>query len=143
MRSILCYATLKEIYALFQCHNHFFQTFYIWNTLYWNVCITKAKNIFLDILSMRIYHLVLVYVCHFHHLHPVIFLSNHGLSRYSCLHLGSLHPRILKLHFWQIKQTYQHASSESRMSSLANVIEITHNKSKLELPKTVNNILTF
>ena len=22
------------------------------------------------------------------------FLSNHGLSRYSCLHLGSLHPRI-------------------------------------------------
>ena len=33
------------------------------------------------------------YICHFHH-HPVIFLSNHGLSRYSCLHLGSLYPRV-------------------------------------------------
>merc|ERR1711963_758846 len=48
-------------------------------------------------LSTSIYDLVLIYVCHFHH-HPhppVIFLSNHGLSRYPCLHLGSLHPRIL------------------------------------------------
>ena len=50
----------------------------------------------LRILSMSIYDLVLIYVCHFHHQdHPVIFLSNHGLSRYSSLHLGSLHPRIL------------------------------------------------
>ena len=54
----------------------------------------------LDKLSTSIYDLVLIYVCHFHHHHhhhPVIFLSNHGLSRYSCLYLGSLHPRILLL----------------------------------------------
>ena len=50
-------------------------------------------------LSTSIYDLVLIYVClfHHHHHHPVIFLSNHGLSRYSCLHLGSLHPRIFYL----------------------------------------------
>ena len=29
------------------------------------------------------------------------FLSNHRLSRYSCLHLGSLHPRILFRNFTQ------------------------------------------
>ena len=32
-----------------------------------------------------------------HHHHPDTFLSNHGLSRYSCLHLGSLHPIIFYL----------------------------------------------
>ena len=47
------------------------------------------------LLSTSIYDLVLIYVCHFLHHHPDTFLSNHGLLRYSCLHLGSLHPRIL------------------------------------------------
>ena len=49
------------------------------------------------LLSTSIYDPVLIYVCHFHHHHHhhQTFLSNHGLSRYSCLHLGSLHPRIL------------------------------------------------
>ena len=54
-------------------------------------------------LSTNIYDLELLDVCHFHH-HT--FLSNHGdssvfspLSRYSCLHLGSLHPRIFKLKY--------------------------------------------
>ena len=49
------------------------------------------------LLSTRIYDLVLLDVCHFHH----TFLSNHWdssvfspLSRYSCLYLGYLHPRI-------------------------------------------------
>ena len=46
-------------------------------------------------LSTSIYNLVLIHVCHFHHQHHhKTFLSNHGLSRYSCLHLRSLHPRI-------------------------------------------------
>ena len=56
-------------------------------------------------LSTSIYDLVLTYVCHFHH-HLETFLSNHGLSRYTCLHLGSLHPRIFlnyKCHFGKIK----------------------------------------
>ena len=46
-------------------------------------------------LSTSIYDLVLIYVCHFlhHHLQGT-FLSNQRLSRYSRLHLGSLHPRI-------------------------------------------------
>ena len=39
-----------------------------------------------------VYDLVLLHVCHFHHYHLIdVQLS---LSRYSCLHLGSLHPRI-------------------------------------------------
>ena len=51
-----------------------------------------------QILSTSIYDLVLIYVCHFHHQHhQKTFLSNQGLSRYSCLHLGSLHPRIFRL----------------------------------------------
>ena len=51
-------------------------------------CIFQVQS---SILSTSIYDLVLIYVCHFHHHHhhhPVIFLSNHGPSRYSCLHLG-------------------------------------------------------
>ena len=53
---------------------------------------------------------MLIYICHF--LHHKTFLSIHSfslvffvLSRYSCLHLGSLHPRIyiiLKC-FWKKK----------------------------------------
>ena len=43
----------------------------------------------IDTLSTSIYDLVLLYVCHFHHQFHHTFLSNHGLSRYSCLHLGS------------------------------------------------------
>ena len=39
--------------------------------------------------------LVLIYV-HFLH-HQGTFLSNHRLSRYSCLHLGSLHRRIFEI----------------------------------------------
>ena len=54
------------------------------------------------LLSTSIYDLVLLDVCHFHHHHVThTFLSNHRdssvfshLSRYSCLYLGSLHPRI-------------------------------------------------
>ena len=53
------------------------------------------------LLSTSIYDLVLIYVCHFHHYHQGTFLSNQGLSRYSCLHLGSLHPRI----FWNINDS--------------------------------------
>ena len=52
-------------------------------------------------LSMSIYYdLVLLDFCHLHHHYA--FLSIHrdsqiwNLSRYSCLYLGSLHPRILK-----------------------------------------------
>ena len=44
---------------------------------------------------------MLIYVCHFHHYHQGTFLSNHGLSRYSCLHLGSLHPSVkCKAYLW-------------------------------------------
>ena len=60
------------------------------------------------ILSTSIYDLVLLDVCHFHH-QTHTFLSNHWdcsefsrLSRYSCLYLGSLHPRI----FFQIKAIF-------------------------------------
>ena len=44
---------------------------------------------------------MLIYICHFHHHHhhPDTFLSNHRLSRYWCLHLGSLHPRIFLFFF--------------------------------------------
>ena len=52
-------------------------------------------------LSTSIYDLVLIYVCHFHHhfhhLRVVQFQWNSvNLSRYSCLYLGSLHPRIFE-----------------------------------------------
>ena len=64
------------------------------------MCFSFSK---VSTLSTSIYDLVLLDVCHFgHHHHPHTFLSNHWdssvssrLSRYSCLHLGSLHPRIL------------------------------------------------
>ena len=59
------------------------------------ICVYSMKidknDVKFVILSTSIYDLVLIHVCHFHH-HQT-FLSNHGLSRYSCLHLGSLHPR--------------------------------------------------
>ena len=45
--------------------------------------------------STSIYDLVLLDVCHFHH-HQVIVTKIWPLSGYSCLYLGSLHPRILK-----------------------------------------------
>ena len=69
----------------------------------------KQTNVLRKKLSTSIYDLVLIYVCHFHHHPPVIFLSNNGLSRYSCLYLGSLHPRIFvcrnynekKICFWK------------------------------------------
>ena len=68
-------------------------------------------------LSTSMYDLVLIYVCHFHH-HPVIFLSNHGLSRYSCLHLGSLHPRIfyyeLSDNFFLSNQSFEVPSGSLR-----------------------------
>ena len=69
------------------------------------LAICTIFQMFGEKLSTSIYDLVLIYVCHFHHHHhhhhhPVIFLSNHGQSRYSCLHLGSLHPRILKIEIW-------------------------------------------
>ena len=44
-------------------------------------------------LSTSIYDLVLIYVCHFLH-HPLRITQITQLSRYSCLYLGSLHPRI-------------------------------------------------
>ena len=70
--------------------------------------VCQSTNFTYDvILSTSIYDLVLLDVCHFHHHHHHVthtFLSNHWdssvfsrLSRYSCLHLGSLHPRILPL----------------------------------------------
>ena len=36
---------------------------------------------------------MLIYVCNFHHHHPLRVSQNTQLSRYSCLHLGSPHPR--------------------------------------------------
>ena len=56
-------------------------------------------SMFRAILSTSIYDLVLLDVCHFHH-HPhrhQSFPQIWPLSRYSCLYLGSLHPRILQL----------------------------------------------
>ena len=58
-----------------------------WNAMYY--CI-------LNFLSTSIYDLVLLNVCHFHH-HQVTFPQIRPLSRYSCLHLGSLHPRIFNV----------------------------------------------
>ena len=52
----------------------------------------KKKNRVIIFLSTSIYDLVLLHVCHFHH-HCLIVVQL-SLSRYSCLHLGSLHPRI-------------------------------------------------
>ena len=64
---------------------------------YWDFRASLIKTVVIPkfFLSTSIYDLVLIYVCHFHHYHQGTFLSNHGLSRCSCLHLGSLHPRIL------------------------------------------------
>ena len=51
-------------------------------------------------LSTSIYDLVLIYVCHFHHQDLRVTQFKHFssfsliISRYSCLHLGSQHPRI-------------------------------------------------
>ena len=51
-------------------------------------------------LSTSIYDLVLIYVCHFHHQYLRVTQFKHFssfsliLSRYSCSHLGSHHPRI-------------------------------------------------
>ena len=36
---------------------------------------------------------MLIYVCHFHHHHCLIVAQLWALSRYSCVYLGSLHPR--------------------------------------------------
>ena len=58
----------------------------------------KKKNRVIIFLSTSIYDLVLLHVCHFHH-HCLIVVQL-SLSRYSCLHLGSLHPRIFFLIFF-------------------------------------------
>ena len=47
----------------------------------------------LFMLSTSIYDLVLIYVCHFHHHHPLKVSQILPLLRYSCCYLGSLHPR--------------------------------------------------
>ena len=46
----------------------------------------------MSILSTSIYDLVLINVCHFHLLLSVAQIT--AISRFSCLYLGSLHPRI-------------------------------------------------
>ena len=58
--------------------------------------------------STSIYDLVLLDVCHFHH-HQVIVTQIWPLSRYSCLYLGSLHPRILKIEDVRTLQNHEHA----------------------------------
>ena len=57
------------------------------------VNIIEAKGLYFFILSTSIYDLVLLHVCHFHHHHLIVVQLS--LSRYSCLYLGSLHPKIL------------------------------------------------
>ena len=69
-------------------------------------------------LSTSIYDLVLIYVCHF--LHHKTFLSIYSfslvffiLSRYSCLHLGSLHPRIFCQVFTDFLLVFDHSAMKS------------------------------
>ena len=45
-------------------------------------------------------------------------LSNHGLSRYSCLHLGSLHPRIFEKKVWPNIANLMAANSRNRFCRL-------------------------
>ena len=90
---LLIWRTVNWFDGVKSCHSRFF---FFPNCDRKSHCVTFCSTVFKfwrTKLSTSIYDLVLIYVCHFHH-HPVIFLSNHGLSRYSCLHLGSLHPRI-------------------------------------------------
>ena len=51
-------------------------------------------------LSTSIYDLVLIYVCHFHHHHPLRVSQIWPVSRYSCCYLGSLHPRNFVKKVW-------------------------------------------
>ena len=63
----------------------------------WNSDPFDFLHLLFFLLSTIIYDLVLIYVCHFHHhlLHLTVSQIT-ALSRYSCLYLGSLHPRILR-----------------------------------------------
>ena len=87
------------------------------------------------LLSTSIYDLVLIYVCHFHHHHHhphLTFLSYHWLSRYSCLHLGSLHPRIfvngILSNYFKTFIACQKSIPESFIKIVGPVFEIFGNK---------------
>ena len=82
---------------------------------------------------------MLIYVCHFHHhfLLRVTFPQFRTLSRYSCLHLGSLHPRILTTKLcW--KESY--IPAKDGFSSLGNTFSIFWKKSWVTT--TMSQLLT-
>ena len=71
--------------------------------------VVKHRDRKYPILSTSIYDLKLIYVCHFHHHFRVTFPQFHRLSRFPCLHHGSLHPRILEIRMnktgWSLQRT--------------------------------------
>ena len=103
------YPTILHI-VIFQQNNevhlwHIFKSFFAISSLLKVLWIPISVLMFCKSVDRKLYqtkHEYLrscAYIClslSSHH-HPDTFLSNHGLSRYSCLHFGSLHPRIYSL----------------------------------------------